>query len=267
MLSEQKLTGGKRLLTILTRKNGILRCFARDTKNSSAKYGAAISTFCYSNISVYEGKKSSNLDEAVSKVFFYNIMFDIEKLALAQYLAELAIQVIPEGAGDPEYLSLMLNSLHLLHNSKKHELIIKAVFELRLMSLSGFMPDIVGCRGCGLYEDDVVYFDTENSCIWCKSCVGNNSVLEVNKNVLNAVRTALLADPKKIFSFSLGQQDTYLLADLAEIYTLKITDRCFKTLDYYKKIKYSLNNKASEPENGYEKTEENNNTQENDDLT
>ena len=219
------------------------------------------------SFSTSEGKKSSNLDEAVSKVFFYNIMFDIEKLALAQYLAELAIQVIPEGAGDPEYLSLMLNSLHLLHNSKKHELIIKAVFELRLMSLSGFMPDIVGCRGCGLYEDDVVYFDTENSCIWCKSCVGNNSVLEVNKNVLNAVRTALLADPKKIFSFSLGQQDTYLLADLAEIYTLKITDRCFKTLDYYKKIKYSLNNKASEPENGYEKTEENNNTQENDDLT
>ena len=32
VLSEQKLTGGKCLLTILTRNNGILRCFAKDAK-------------------------------------------------------------------------------------------------------------------------------------------------------------------------------------------------------------------------------------------
>ncbi len=258
VLSEQKLTGGKCLLTILTRNNGILRCFAKDAKKSSDKYGAATSLFCYSNMSIFEGRKSNNLDDAVSKVLFYNIMFDIEKLALAQYFAELAIQVIPEGAGDPEYLSLMLNSLYLLHNDKKHELAVKAVFELRLIALSGFMPDIVGCRGCGLYEDDVFYFDMDNSCLWCKNCVRNNNAKAINKNVLNAVRTAFLAEPKKIFSFQISQKDTYLLADLAELYTLKITDRSFKTLDYYKKIKYNSDNTAAAAENVSGKKDENN---------
>ena len=239
VLSDQKLAGEKHLLTILTRNNGILNCFLRGGSNASKRFGAAVGLLCYSNFSLYEGAKSYTLDEAIPKMFFYDIMFDIRKLALAQYFCDLAIQVIPEGSGSPEYLSLMLNCLHLLSEGKRHELVIKAVFELRMMGLSGFMPDIVACRECGEYEDDRMYFDLDASCLWCSRCCRAENTAVLSKKSLNAVRTSLLAEPKKIFSFALEKQDIYDFAELAEKYTLKIADKSFTSLDYFKKIRIS----------------------------
>ncbi len=241
VLAEQKLAGEKRLLTILTRNKGIMHCFVKENGSLAKNQGAAISVFSYSDFSVYEGKKSCSLDEAVSKSFFYNLMFDIEKLALAQYMCELAIHVIPEGDCDPECLSLMLNSFYLLNENKRSLLTVKSVFELRLMTLSGFMPDIVGCRGCGVYTDDVMYFDFERSCLWCRNCLKGTDHIPLSPDALNGLRTAVLAEPKRIFSFSAGENDICTLADLAEKYTLKITDRSFRALDYYKNIRIQNN--------------------------
>lgn len=236
ILSEQTTVNSKRLLTVLTRDNGIIRCFVNDGKESNRIFGAATNILCYSHLSLYVAKNSYNLTEAVSIEFFYNLMFDVRKLALAQYFCELAIHVIPEGTSEPEYLSLILNSLYLLNHNKKPDLLVKAVFELRFLSLAGFMPDVVGCRGCGLYEADEMYFDFASSCLWCKNCCGGTDVEKINKTVLHGLRTSVLAEPKKIFSFTAGAKDIAVLANVAERYTSRITERNYKTLEYYKEV-------------------------------
>ena len=203
MLAEQKLAGEKRLLTILTRNKGIMHCFVKENGSLAKNQGAAISVFSYSDFSVFH--------------------------------------VIPEGECDPECLSLMLNSFYLLNENKRSLLTVKSVFELRLMTLSGFMPDIVGCRGCGVYTDDVMYFDFERSCLWCRNCLKGTDHIPLSPDALNGLRTAVLAEPKRIFSFSVGENDICTLADLAEKYTLKITDRSFRALDYYKNIRIQNN--------------------------
>ncbi len=236
VLAEKTSAGSKRLLTILTRNDGVLRCFVRDGKESNKIFGAATNLLCYSHFSVYEGRSSYQLDEAVSIEFFYNLMFDVRKLALAQYFCELAIQVIPEGASDPEYLRLMLNSLYLLNHGKKPDLLIKAVFELRFLSLAGFMPDVIGCRECGLYECDEMYFDFSSACLWCPNCHKGGNTVKIGNPTLHGLRSAVLADPKKIFSFEASAADIASLANLAERYTYVITERNYRTLDYYKEI-------------------------------
>ncbi len=72
----------------------------------------------------------------------------MEKTSLAAYMGELAETLVPQGEPAQEYLSLMLNSLHLLETDQRTVDFIKPLFELRLLTMAGYMPDLVGCTCC-----------------------------------------------------------------------------------------------------------------------
>ncbi len=80
----------------------------------------------------------------------------------------------------------------------------------------------------------------ENGCICCRKCrnaaVGSTEYLDADS--LAALRYALSAPPKQIFSFSLEGEALKRLSSATEKYLLAHADRSFGTLDYWKKIKY-----------------------------
>ena len=69
-----------------------------------------------------------------------------------------------------DFLKLMLNSLHFLANGTRPQLLLKAVTELRMLCLAGYMPDLTACEGCGKFEDTTMYFDKENGRLFCADC-------------------------------------------------------------------------------------------------
>lgn len=71
---------------------------------------------------------------------------------------------------------------------------IKAVFELRALSISGYMPNILACANCGTYETPVMYFDVDGGCIYCENCPKAGAVA-VPKTVMTAVRYICLTEP------------------------------------------------------------------------
>ena len=54
--------------------------------------------------------------------------------------------------------------------------------------------------------------------------------------VLEAMRYICLCDPKRIFSFQLGEEKLAQLANLTEAYLLTQLERGFSTLDFYKSL-------------------------------
>lgn len=236
VLSEMKTANDRCLLTILTRDNGIIPCFMRTGRSEIIKYGAAVSNISYSEFTIHKGRSGYNLNDAFSKKMFFKISEDIGKLALVGYFDELLKRLIPpvEEKSDPEYLRLMLNSLFLLNEGKKTSILVKAVFELRIMALSGYMPDLLGCRGCGIYDGSEFFFDYGRGCLWCPNCHEGGNTVRIEPPVLNGIRAAMLSDPKKIFSFSVSDHDIAELAALAEKYTLLMIDEIPDSLNYYK---------------------------------
>ncbi|MFQ9411295.1 MAG: DNA repair protein RecO C-terminal domain-containing protein [Evtepia gabavorous] len=57
-----------------------------------------------------------------------------------------------EGETCPELLSLLLNCLYALDTLKKPRALVKAVFELRLLCLTGYEPLLDACAVCGAPE-------------------------------------------------------------------------------------------------------------------
>ena len=117
---------------------------------------------------------------------------------------------------------------------------LKAIFELRLMAEIGFMPDIVGCRMCGVYEPETLYFSEKSSCFYCEDCFGDavdKDYAKIKLPVLSALRHIVLADFNRLFNFRISDSAMLALSAITENYLLEHLERHFKTLNYYKDIR------------------------------
>jgi DNA repair protein RecO (recombination protein O) len=238
LVIKENTTGeNDRVITLLTRDYGIIRAFVRGAKSIKSRSVSATQLLGYSKLSLYKGKDAYIVDDAQPREIFFGLRGDIERLALAQYLCELAAELAPREAEAAEYLSLMLNSLHLLTESKRPQPFLKAVAELRMMCLSGYMPDLVACSGCGAFGGDYMYFNIEDGSLICSGCAGREKGRPLGMGVITAMRHICYSEPKKIFSFTLSDESQKVLADICEAYLLMHIQKKFKTLDFYKQLR------------------------------
>ena len=235
VIREQTIGESDRLVTLLTADWGLVRAFVRGAKQLKNKLNSSTSLFAYSDFSLYRGRDAFVIDNASPIEVFFGLRMDIERLSLAQYFAQLAYELSEEEQPSAEMLSVMLNALHLLCNSNKDKRIIKSAVELRLLSLGGYMPSILACASCGTYETDLMYFDTLEGCIYCENC-GKTGAVPCHKNVITALRFICLTEPKRIFSFSLSDDNLSLLSQLSERYLISRLQKKLPTLEFYKSL-------------------------------
>ncbi len=228
-----------RALTILTKERGVVSAFANGSKRMKSKLMASTQTFAYSRFQLYKGKDHYTVDNAESITVFYGIRNDVDRLALAGYLCELAQCLAPEEDEAEGFLRLLLNCLHFLDTGTRSPALLKPLFELRALSMAGYMPNLVGCDVCGCFEAQRMYFYIESAKIVCDACTQMpvaEQVFELPAAVLAAMRYIIYSDFSKLFQFSLAQPSLNLLAQVCEAYTLCRIGHGFKTLDFLKSL-------------------------------
>lgn len=225
------------LLTVLTRQHGKLTIKARGLRRKNSPLTAPCQLLAFGEFTLFEYRGQYTINEAHSIELFSSLRGDLTKLSLATYFAQVSEVLSQEDLPNPELQSLLLNSLYALSKLNLPEVQIKAVFELRSACLSGYTPDLFGCHICG--SQNPTRFDLragQLECENCRSMESNGIRLPVNPAVLEAMRYICLCDPKKLFSFTVGEVTLQQLAELTEAYLATQLERGFSTLDFYKSL-------------------------------
>ena len=227
-----------KLLTVLTADHGKLTVKARGIKGSRNTMKASCQLMAYSELTLMEQQDRYVLTEASGLELFSELQQDIELLSLASYFLQITDFVAQEEDPCPEILSLLLNCLYGLGKLKLSQVMVKAVFELRLACLLGFRPDLSGCP-CGK-GGIPVFFSLTRGCLLCETC-GNLPIegeirLPISQGGLFAMEYIVASHPRKIFSFRLAPVTLRELAGLTEAYLCSRLERGFYTLDFYKSL-------------------------------
>ena len=238
IIKEQNIGEQDRLVFALTKSNGVLKAFVRGAKNIKNQKCAATSLLSYSRLTIYKGRDSYIIGEARSIRIFSKLRNNVEKMCLAQYFCELALTICPREQKADAFLSLVLNALYLLSEDKRSANLIKPCLEMRLASMSGYMPDLRMCRSCGEYSADVMYFLPQSGALECAACRANKAepTIALNPSVLTALRHTVYADDGRLFSFSLPDSDLEVLNTASENYLKCRYEKDFSTLTFYKTI-------------------------------
>ena len=236
ILKEQNIGEKDKLVTVLTRHNGLVRAFVRGAKSVNNRKNSSTGMFCFSKLCLYKTKESYIIDEAEPIELFFELRSDLEKLALAQYFSELIMTLVQEDEAAEEYLRLILNSLHFLAKGKMPIEQVKAITELRLMCIAGYMPNLVACDRCGEYETNTMYFDVEDGLLYCENCMSNSMLFPLDIGLIKALRHIAFSDFEKIYSFKMDENALPDLSYITEKYLLSKLQKNFKTLEFYKEI-------------------------------
>ena len=160
-------------------------------------------------------------------------LLSYSRLALAQYFCELAGVLAPREEPAEEHLRLLLNALHFLAENRRDIRQIKAVVELRMLTLSGYMPDLTGCSICATDSGDPIWFLPRDGVLRCGKCEKTGDAKPLSATILAALRHIVYAPFEKCFAFQIPAEALSALAETVETFLLCQLNRSFQTLQFY----------------------------------
>ena len=236
VLREVRYKEADRILTLLSESDGKITAKARGALRKSSRTGAATQQLVWAEMTLFGNRGKWTVNEASVIEDFTGLREDIEAFALGCYIAECLEALSVEDEPDGALLQLGLNALYALSRGLYAPEKIKAAFELRLMCVSGYEPDLTACGACGREPEQPV-LSLRDGRVYCAACPHGGDAVPLCPASLAAMRYIASAPAKKLFSFSLEGEAAERLSRAAEAYLLRQTERRFGTLDYYKQIR------------------------------
>ena len=237
VLRQVKVGEADQILTLLTPDLGVVSASAKGSLRLKNKLFSASGLFCYSEFSLTSGRTHYFVDSAQVKKVFHGISESVEGMCLATYMAEIVLSLSPAPPEADAQLRLLLNSLYMIGQKKMPLRQLKAIYELRAMSMAGNQPDLLACAECGRYDGGEFYFDPVEGNLLCAECADKaRHIPNLDTGALYALRHICLAEDRKLFSFTLAPASLKNLSRVSEQYVLAHLEHGLKSLDFLKTV-------------------------------
>ena len=156
-----------RLLTVLTADRGKLTLLAKGVRRSASRKAGHIEPFTYVQLLVAKGRSMLLVTQAEIVEAHRHLREDLWLSAWAYYVAELADAFIRDEDPHAPLFDLLLETLGRLDQGDEPALAVR-YYELHLLGLAGFQPQLFRCLQCGeLLKPEVNFFSMERGGALC----------------------------------------------------------------------------------------------------
>ncbi len=217
ILSESNMNDFDKMVTILT-PNGKIGCAAKGARRPKSLLMAGTQFLCFGDYMLYKGANSYHINSCETIEVFYKIRTDLEKLTYSSHITKIINEVTDENQNTYKILQLFLNTLYMISETDKDLDFIVSVFKLRLLCYLGFTPQIRQCVNCKSTEN-LSYFSLKDNGLKCESCGRiDKGAIQISNSTKTAIQYIILADAKKLFSFSLSNENLQELNLVSKLY-------------------------------------------------
>jgi DNA repair protein RecO (recombination protein O) len=214
------------VVSFLTRDQGKLRGVAKRARRPKSSFGAGLERLSYVRMSYFqrETRELVNLDSCELIRSQFDLVSDYRTGVALDYFAEVSEQMLPAAEPSEKFFRLLLAVLDYLPPAGEAESASRAwcavtYFSLWAVRLSGWLPELHVCIGCGTVLDDPesaerAYFSRGQAGLVCGHCkrtagVGGNWELGAGSR---AIAAEMLRKP--VSQLSQGRWTSSTAADL-----------------------------------------------------
>ena len=151
VLRAQKLGEADRIVTILTREHGRVRCVARGVRKTSSRIGARLEPFAHVDVQLYEGRSLDTVTQVESLAAHGAVLAsDYQRWTAGTAMLETAERLTPEEREPsvPQFALLVAGLRSLTADEHDAGLILDA-YLLRSLAIAGWSPSFDECARCG----------------------------------------------------------------------------------------------------------------------
>lgn len=159
-----------RLLTIYTPAMGKLRTIAKGVRKPISRKGGHLELFTYSRLLIARGRSLDIITQAETIEAFRPLRRSLWRATYACYAAELLDSFTAENEENRPLFDLFLATLNHLSAETRLKLAIR-FYELRLLELVGYRPQLFRCLKCGTEIEPVEnFFSPAEGGVLCPRC-------------------------------------------------------------------------------------------------
>jgi DNA repair protein RecO (recombination protein O) len=167
VLKTIKLGEADRIVTIFTRGNGKVRAVAKGVRKTKSRFGARLEPFTHVELLIYKGRNLDTITGADIVSSFDSIRTDYRKLTSAAALVEIVEKITPDREQAFSTYALLLAGLDALSVTTSDSIV--PAFLVKLLSISGYHPQLTTCVGCSS-PGPLVGFSAVGGGAVCESC-------------------------------------------------------------------------------------------------
>jgi DNA repair protein RecO (recombination protein O) len=227
-----------RILTLFTPDMGKLRAVARGVRRTKSRMGGHLEPLTHVSVSVAHGKSLDTITEAETIHSFRGLKEDLGRVSRALYVAELVDGFSAEHSPSPNVYRLMLEALHRLQGSSGSGQIIR-YFEVQLLRLSGFGPELLQCVECRSdIEPGDHLFSSAKGGVLCQRCrpSSGEALLPLSLNGMKVLRYLQREGYAGAAALTVPQALEDELERVLVSYTRYVLDRELKTTEFMRLV-------------------------------
>ena len=218
IISESNMGDFDKMLTMLTPGQGKISCVAKGARRPKSSLLAGTQFLCFGEYIMYKGAENYSINSCETIEMFYNIRVDLDKLEEAVKITKIIQDVTGENENCYKILQLYLNTLFMISEGEKNADFIISVFKLKLLCYLGLRPKIEFCVNCEKKEN-LLFFSIKDNGLKCIECAKlDKGAIQISQSTWLAIKYIVLAPPKKLFSFNLGENSQKELELVSRIY-------------------------------------------------
>ena len=220
-----------RRIVVLSREVGRTTVFAGGCRKPTSPLAAFTRPFTVARFTVYPGKDSYYLQAAEMLESFDGIAADFDALTYGTYFLELAGYFSEENVEATQEVDLLFLTIKALQKKKMPCKLIRAVYELKLLTIQGIAPDVFECRKCHKKLTGG-YFDAAKHGMLCRDCREDGRSLDyLDETSVYCMQFVETVELQKLYSFNLREKSLIDFCNAIKHYYNMHIGKQFKSLE------------------------------------
>lgn len=167
--SSIKLGEADRIVSVYT-KEGLVRAVAKGVRKTKSKFGARLEPFSHVRLMLHRGRSLHTVTQAELVASFDEIRSNLDLLAYGAAMLNLVEKMGEDESHPGELFGSLEEALRILSQGT-HPLLALCAFELRVISLLGYLPNLDTCTSCGeTISEREVSFSAKAGGFLCPYC-------------------------------------------------------------------------------------------------
>ncbi|MDJ0780496.1 MAG: DNA repair protein RecO [Desulfosarcinaceae bacterium] len=193
------------IVTLLTPDQGKVSVIAKSAKKSTKRFPGILELFAQLDVVLSRGRRKNGLavlQEASLTAAYFHIRESILKTAYASYWSEMLNLWLEADQPQPELYDLLAFVLAELDAGHTSPAVLSLLFQLRLMGMAGFRPDLEQCSLCrcdpSCQMESHVYASLRKGGIICCECAHDHlKTWRLSKGSVKQLRWLERGDPAR----------------------------------------------------------------------
>ena len=178
-----------RMLWLFTRQLGKVRAVAKGVRKPRSRKAGHLEPFTRVGLLLAHGRDMFIVTQAEAADAYLKLREDLVRLGYASYVIELLDRFTYEEGENRSLYRLLTETLNRLNKEAEPAFAVR-YYEVRLLDLVGFRPQLFHCIGCGEeIQPEDQYFSAEKGGVLCPKCgTGVAGVRPVSMPALKILR-------------------------------------------------------------------------------